>query len=273
MQRDLEIFWQQILPYIPPKNSIAYLLLLIYTVISLMGSFLGMTVFKPTQASFLLWLAYPFFLTPVSILSLLLFFGISLYLHNPNRFKADTQLVFKLTVLPILFFGLILFIFSTVLPINTLIAILMEMLILGFFYQELRGISSATMLRFSVLSILIPQVILIISLSLKTQSAISNMAIPFVGLVSLHKALLLAFVLKYRNHRLPVLQVPGKHLPWFLVAFCFFELLFEPYPTAFLSFLGLATGWCLLTDAWQPAILKVQLQSLKYEILARMQKR
>jgi hypothetical protein len=268
MQRDLEIFWQQILPYIPPKNSIAYLLLLIYTVISLMGSFFGMTVFKPTQTSFLVWLAYPFFLTPVSILSLLLFFGISLYLHNPNRFKADTQLVLKLTVLPILFFGLILFIFSTILPINTLIAILMEMLILGFFYQELRGISSASMLRFSVLSILIPQVILIFSLLLKSQSAI-----PFVGLVSLHKALLLAFVLKYRNHRLPVLQVPAKHLPWFLVAFCFFELLFEPYPTAFLSFLGLATGWCLLTNAWQPAILKVQLQSLKYEILAHRQKR
>ncbi len=269
MQRDLEIFWQQILPYIPPKNSIAYSLLLIYTVISLMGSFLGVTVFQPKQDSFLLWIAYPFFLTPVSILSLLFFFGISLYLHNPNRFKADTQLLLKLTVLPILFLGLILFIFSIVLPINTLIAILMEMLILGFFYQELRGISSAKMFRFSVLSILIPQVILILFLLTKTSQSV----VPFVGLVSLHKALLLAFVLKYRNHHLPIIQVPGKHLPWFLVAFCFFELLFEPYPTGFLSFLGLATGWCLLTDAWQPAILKMQLQSLKYEILARMQKR
>jgi hypothetical protein len=268
MQADLEIFWKQILPYIPPKNSIAYLLLLVYGVVSLIGYLLMGPLFDTTQASPLIWILYPFHLAPVSILSLLLFFVISLYLHNPYRFKTDILIILKLTVLPILVFGLILFVVSHVLPINTLIAILMEMLILGFFYQELKAIEPAKMMRFSLMSILIPQMILIFLLLL-----MPHQKIPFVGLVSLHKALLLAFVLKYRNHYVPVINVPGKYLPLFLVAFCFFELLFDPFPTAILSFSGLFTAWCLLTNAWQPAILKLQLQSLRYEILARWPKR
>jgi hypothetical protein len=256
MQKDLLLLSQTITQYLPPAKSTWFFLLVAYAFVSLLSLVVPAYFFDPTQGLILPLLTYPFKLHPVGPFSLVLFLGVILFMADRRRFQGDiTSILIALS--PLFILWLILNLLESILPISTLTAILMEILILSFFHQELKHkFNDAILFKVVCYLIFVPNIITVLWLHFGFQSgnAHSKAKLLFAywpGLVALHKGLLLLVVLKYKNSILPILNTPGKHLSSFLLAFCLFELLFEPFPTGVLSLLGFSIAAILESNRYQ----------------------
>jgi hypothetical protein len=205
MQKDFILFTDAIKQYWPSTKSTWYFLMLAYAIVSLITLFIPTHLYHPSTSLLLPLVIYPFKLLPLFVL------------------------------------WMALILLEQILPISTLIAILMEVLILSFFQQELKyRFNDAILFKIVCYLIFIPNAIVVFWMYLKGNHRAIHEYWP--GLVALHKGLILIVINKYKNSYLPVINTPGKHLSYFLLAFCVFELFFEPMPTGILSFLGFAVA-------------------------------
>ncbi len=240
MQKDFILFTDAIKQYWPSTKSTWYFLMLAYAIVSLITLFIPTHLYHPSTSLLLPLVIYPFKLHPVGPFSLILFLGLMLFISQRHRFQGDFQTILT-QLLPLFVLWMALILLEQILPISTLIAILMEVLILSFFQQELKyRFNDAILFKIVCYLIFIPNAIVVFWMYLKGNHRAIHEYWP--GLVALHKGLILIVINKYKNSYLPVINTPGKHLSYFLLAFCVFELFFEPMPTGILSFLGFAVA-------------------------------